>query len=166
MLLTQGLTEGKDYHTVALDEFDPIKDMEVPDIVGFPAWKSNEPRLLDAAGVHFDVWDPAQFGIPGSFGVIYTNRTFLDQHPMAAADFMRAAMRGLADALADPDAAAEVAIEKMNGAGNPKRLSLEGERARWEVESKLVGNVANASQPAGVPQDRLLAAEEIGRAHV
>jgi NitT/TauT family transport system substrate-binding protein len=159
MLLENGLTEDLDYKTLKLEDFDPVTNLSVPDIVGFPASKSIEPRLLDDAGVKYDKWDPAQYEIPGSFGVIYTNRTFLDAHPTAAEDFMRATMRGLADALADPGAAAQVAIAKIDAAGNPTSLSPAGERARWEVESKLVGQLANASQPPGVPQDRLLAAE-------
>ena len=33
-----------------------------------------------------DLYDPADLGIPGSFGLVYTNREFLDANPTAAED--------------------------------------------------------------------------------
>ena len=77
-----------------------------PSIDGFPGYKSNEPGQLERAGIDFDLFDPTAYDVPGSFGVLYTNRTFLTEHPSAAQDFMRAAMAGLADAISDPAAAA------------------------------------------------------------
>ena len=70
--------------------------------------------------------------------MIYTNRTFLDEHPTAAEDFMRATMPGLADAIADPEAAAAIAVDLINANGNPNFLSPEGETFRWAIESQLV----------------------------
>ena len=158
MLAKQGLTEGTDYQTVLLDGFDPKVHIEVPDIIGFPGYKSNEPLQLAAAGAKFSVYDPSDFDIPGSFGIVYTNRTFLEQFPTAAQDFMRATMRGLADAIADPKAAAAIAVDAINANGNTMFLSPEGETARWGVESKLVGEAA-VDQPAGLPLLDLLQAE-------
>ena len=40
---------------------------------------------------------------------------------------MRASMKGLADAIADPKAAAEIAVDMINANGNPNFLSAEGE---------------------------------------
>ena len=51
MLKKAGLTEGKDYQTVLLDGFDPKVHIAIPDIVGFPGFKSNEPLQL-AGGRH------------------------------------------------------------------------------------------------------------------
>ena len=112
MLKKAGLTEGTDYNTVdiAVDGFDPKVHIEIPEIVGFPGYKSNEPLQLEAAGIPFKLYDPADYDIPGSFGVLYTNSTFLADFPIAAEDFMRAAMKGLADALADPEGAADIAV--------------------------------------------------------
>lgn len=159
MLAKEGLTEGTDYQTVLLDGFDPKVHIEVPDIVGFPGYKSNEPLQLEAAGAKFRVYDPSDYDIPGSFGIIYTNRTFLQQFPSAAQDFMRATMKGLADAIADPAAAAAIAVEAINANGNTMFLSPEGETARWKVESRLVGDAASAASPAGLPLLDLLQAE-------
>ena len=53
----------------------------MPDIVGFPGYKSNEPKQLEAAGIPFKLFDPSDDDIPGSFGIIYTNSTFLTEFP-------------------------------------------------------------------------------------
>ncbi len=156
MLAKKGLVEGTDYETVGLEGYDPLVHIEIPDIIGFPCFKSNEPKQLEAADIPFKLYDPSDYGIPGSFGVLYTNLTFLAERPTAAQDFMRATMRGLADAIADPVAAAQVAVDALNASGNALFLSPEGETARWGVESKLVGESAAANAPLGLPLlDRL-----------
>ena len=159
MLASQGLVEGENFETVLLDGFDPTVHAAVPGIVGFPGWKSNEPGQLDAAGISYTLIDPADFDVPGSFGVIYSNQQFLSEHPTAGQDFMRATMMALADAIADPAAAAEACIAKITENGNPFYLSPEGETARWSVESQLVTGGVTAAAPAGVPQLDLLTAE-------
>jgi ABC-type nitrate/sulfonate/bicarbonate transport system substrate-binding protein len=151
MLQQAGLTEGTDYSTVLLDGFDPKVQIEIPDIVGFPGYKSNEPLQLTAAGIPFTLFDPATYDIPGSFGVLYTNGEFLAAHPVAAQDFIRASMKGLADAIADPAEAVGIAVGLINANGNAMFLSPEGEAARWGVESGLVAST-NTSTAYGVPE--------------
>jgi len=159
MLKKAGLTEGTDYQTALLDGFDPKVHIAIPEIVGFPGFKSNEPLQLEAAGIPFKLYDPANYGIPGSFGVLYTNSTFLKDFPTAAADFMRASMKGLADALADPKSAAEMAVDMINANGNANHLSADGEIARWNVESGLILNSKASPLPVGVPDAALLTKE-------
>ncbi|MEO5723282.1 MAG: ABC transporter substrate-binding protein [Ilumatobacteraceae bacterium] len=159
MLLEQGLVENKDYDTVQLDGYDPMVHLATPGIIGFPGYKSNEPLQLKAAGAQFDTYDPADYGIPGSFGVIVSDAAFIAAHPTAATDFMRATMRGLHDALADPTAAANVAVGLINAHGNAMSLSPAGEIARWAVESKIVAANSTAAFPAGVPEPQLLTKE-------
>lgn len=159
MLASQGLVEGENFETVLLDGFDPTVHATVPGIVGFPGWKSNEPGQLDAAGISHTLIDPADYDVPGSFGVIYSNQQFISEHPTAAEDFMRATMMALADAIADPAAAAEACVTKITENGNPFYLSPEGETARCSVESALVSGAVTAAAPAGVPQLDLLNAE-------
>ena len=112
-----------------------------------------------AAGVKFKAYDPADSDIPGSFGILYTNQQFLTEHPTAAQDFMRATMRGLADALADPTLAATTCVDIMNSFGNTLHLSADGEKARWNVESKLVADSATTDAPLGLPLIDQLTAE-------
>ncbi len=156
MLALEGLIEGEDYETVLLDGYDPLAHIEAPEIVGFPGYKSNEPLQLEAAGVPFKLYDPSDYDVPGSFGIVYTNTTFLTEHPTAAQDFMRATMRGLADAVADPEGAAAIAVAAINAGENAMYLSAEGETARWAVESQLIAQSVTADAPLGIPVPDLL----------
>ena len=159
MLKTADLTEGTDYQTAPVDGFDPVAHMALPGIVGVPGWKSNEPGQLERAGVAFTTFDPADFDVPGSFGIIYTNGEFASEHPTAVEDFMRATMRGLADAIADPQAAADIAVDLINGNGNKNFLSPEGETFRWKTEATLIAETTPAGTFVGVPDAAGLQAE-------
>ena len=159
MLAGAGLVEGRDFDTLLLEGFDPVAHFEIEGISAVPGWKSNEPGALERAGVPFTLHDPADHDIPGSFGLIYTNRSFLDEHPTAAEDFMRAAMRGLADAIADPAEAAGIAVELINGNGNPNFLSPEGEAFRWATDARLITATTPAGSFPGVPDVDHLAEE-------
>jgi ABC-type nitrate/sulfonate/bicarbonate transport system substrate-binding protein len=150
MLAKAGMVEGKDYTTVGIEGFDPLVHIKLPGIAGFPGYKSNEPGTLERAGVPFTLFDPSKDGIPGSFGVIYTNQGFLNDHPTAAQDFIRASMRGMEDALADPNAAAQAAVDLINANGNKNFLSPEGEQFRWTTESGLVKQFTPKGQPVGL----------------
>ena len=159
MLAAAGLVEGTDYETVPLEGFDPTAHIAIDSIVGFPGWKSNEPGQLERAGIDFTLFDPTEEGVPGTFGVIYTNRTFLTEHPTAAQDFVRAAMAGLADAIVDPAAASAIAVEMINGGGNPNFLSPEGETFRWATESQLIVDTTPDGTGIGIPDAAVLQTE-------
>lgn len=151
MLAEAGLVEGENFTTVLLDGFDPIAHISIDSIVGFPGWKSNEAGALTRAGIEYDLFDPIDVDVPGSFGAIYTNQTFVSEHPTAVEDFMRATMRGLADAIDDPEAAAETAVVLINGGGNPNFLSPEGETFRWTTDAALIVATTPAGVGFGVP---------------
>jgi NitT/TauT family transport system substrate-binding protein len=68
-------------------------------------------------------------------------------------------MRGLADAMADPEAAAAAAIEKVEAGGNPNFLSLEGETFRWTTDVELLRTDTPAGTGVGVPDPELLQTE-------
>jgi len=151
MLAQEGLTEGTDFDTVAVEGFDPVAHMAIEAIVGVPGWRSNEPGALERAGVGFDLYDTVDYDIPGSFGIIYSNQQFIDEHPTAAEDFMRAAMRGLATAIDDPEAAANTAVELINAGGNPNFLSPEGEVFRWTTDAATITELTPEGTPFGMP---------------
>jgi NitT/TauT family transport system substrate-binding protein len=159
MLAGAGLVEGTDYETVLLDGFDPLAHYALDGIVGFPGYKSNEPGQLERAGLPFDLFDPTEYDVPGSFGVIFTSRRFADAHPTAVQDFLRATMRGLADAIADPAGATQTAVELVEANGNPSFLSLEGETFRWSTDADLLRAETPEGTGMGVPDVDLLQAE-------
>lgn len=145
------LVEGTDFETAQLDGFDPNAHWAIDELSALPGWRSNEPGALERAGVEFDLYDPGDFGIPGSFGLIYTSRAFLDEHRSAAEDFMRASMLGLADAIADPVEAAQIAIDLAEANGNPGFQTLEGEEFRWTVDAETIVSSTPDGVEVGVP---------------
>ncbi|MEO7398889.1 MAG: ABC transporter substrate-binding protein, partial [Ilumatobacteraceae bacterium] len=146
MLAKAGLQRGADYREVLLDGFDPVAQL-AQGIDALPVYKSNEPGQLDAAGVKYNLFDPADDAIPGSFGMLYTSKKFSTDHPTAVEDFARAALRGMQDAIADPAGAVAISVEMIDAAGNQAFLTAEGETFRWTAEAAIV----TASTPAGDP---------------
>lgn len=159
MLRNEGLVEGADYDTALLDGFDPLAHIQIPAIDGLTGWKSNEVGTLERDGVGFQQFDPLEFGVPGSFGVIFTSAEFAIAHPTAAQDFVRATLKGLGDAVADPEAAALAAVEVLNANGNPNFLAPEGETFRWETEAALILDGTPEEMGLGVPNVASLQSE-------
>ena len=158
MLLEAGLVDTVDYETVPVEGFDPVAHFEL-DIDALPGWKSNEPGRLSRAGVEHLVLDPTTRDIPGSFGVIFTTAEFVERHPGATEDFIRATLYGLQAAIADPAAAAERAVALVEANGNPNFLSPEGEIFRWATEAELIAGRTPAQRASGVPDAEAAAAE-------
>ena len=151
MLASAGLEEGDDYETVLLDGFDPLAHWALDGIVGFPGYKSNEPGQLERAGIAFDLFDPTDYDVPGSFGVLYTTRQFIDEHPTAAQDFLRASMRGLADAVADPAGAAATAIALVEAGRQPELPVRRGRDVPLEHRCRAARR-RQGGAPMGVPE--------------
>jgi ABC-type nitrate/sulfonate/bicarbonate transport system substrate-binding protein len=158
MLAQAGLRRGEGYQEVLLDGFDPQAHL-AQGIDALPVYKSNEPGQLDAAGVAYNLFDPTDEGIPGSFGLLYTSKAFYDEHPGAVEDFARAALKGMEDAIADPEAAVDMAIELIDAAGNQNFLTREGELFRWQQELAEVVRGTPEGGPVGLIDPALLAAE-------
>ena len=158
LLNDAGLTRGVDYQEVLLDGFDPQAHLDTG-IDALPVYKSNEPGQLDAAGRAYTLFDPTEAGIPGSFGLLYTSADFLEAHPTAVEDFARASLKGMEDAIADPGAAVDMAVDRIDAAGNSNFLTKEGELFRWEAELAEVVRGTPADEPVGIVDADLFAAE-------
>ena len=155
MLNKVGLKRGVDYQDKLVEGFNPLAHFQLP-IDALPGFKSNEPGQLDRAGFAFKLFDPTAYGIPGSFGNIYTNQQFLKDNPTAAQDFVRAALYGYADAVTDLDGAVDLAVKRINANGNRNFLSPVGERFRWKVEAKIVADNTPAGTATGLIIPKLL----------
>lgn len=159
MLRQAGLVVGEDLATVPLPGLDPVSNLALEAISATPGRKSTDVGALERAGVGVALFDPLDFGVPGSFGLIFTSDTFVDAHPTAAQDFVRATLRGLADAVADPAAASALAFDLILENGNPMGLSIEGETFRWETEAALILDGTPEGLGLGMPDRELLQAE-------
>ncbi len=158
MLSKAGLQRGRDYKEVLLDGFDPVAQLKTG-IDALPVYKSNEPGQLDRAGVKYRLFDPVDYGVPGTFGLIYTTPDFLAKHPTAVQDFVRADFRGYADAIADPAGAVALSLKEINAAGNQNYLTAEGENYRWQQESAIVDKGTPPGQVPGLVDPGILTAE-------
>jgi len=83
--------------------------------------------------------------------VIFTSAEFVEAHPTAAQDFVRATLKGLEDAVADPEAAALASVEVLDANGNPNFLAPEGEVFRWSTEAALILDGTPEGMGLGVP---------------
>jgi ABC-type nitrate/sulfonate/bicarbonate transport system substrate-binding protein len=158
LLAQAGLVRGSDYKEVLLQGFDPEAQLKQP-IDALPVYKSGEPGQLDRKGISYKLFDPADTGIPGSFGILYTSPSFLKAHPSAVQDFVRAALKGYADAVADPAGAVALAIKRINAAGTQNYLTQEGETYRGQQESAVVKRGTPVGEPVGLVDEALLKAE-------
>ncbi len=149
MLAQAGLKRGVDYKEVLVDGFDPVAHLQTS-IDALPVYKSNEPGQLDRADVKYKLFDPTDYGVPGSFGIIYTTPDFLSKHPTAVQDFVRAAFKGYSDAVRDPAGAVSISIKEINAAGNQNYLTQDGETYRWQQESAIVGRGSPADGTVGL----------------
>jgi ABC-type nitrate/sulfonate/bicarbonate transport system substrate-binding protein len=160
-LLAQEGVERGTYEELLLDGFDPVAHLELG-IDELPVYKSNEPAQLAAAGVDVIMFDPLDFDVPASFGVVFTSQSFLDDHPQAVEDFMAASLKGFDWAVENPDEAVNAAFELIDAAGNQFFLVQEAESFRWETESGIV----IATTPVGLEigmVDLIRLGEEIER---
>ncbi len=141
--------ERSSFEELLLDGFDPVAHLDLG-IDALPVYKSNEPAQLDAAGVGYRQFDPLEFDVPASFAVFFTSSSFLNEHPTAVEDFLRAAFRGFAFSVEDPETAVGHAFERIDAAGNPNFFSNEGEGFRWITESSLVLDTTPSGQGPGL----------------
>lgn len=157
MLGIAGVKRGS-FKEILLDGFDPVAHLKLG-IDSLPVYKSNEPITLDRNNIKYRLFDPLDYNVPASFGIMFTSRTFYKAHPQAVRDFLRASYRAYNDSVADPTAAVNYAITSINAAGNPNFLSTDTEGPRWKVESGLVAKSTAAGQGPGIPDLAKLGAE-------
>ncbi len=158
LLAEHGLSRGSDYDEILLDGFDPVQHLSSA-IDALPVYKSNEPGQLDRAGVSYHLFDPAADDIPGTFGILYTSKEFYEKNPTVVEDFARAALKGMEDAIADPDGAVALSVAQIDAAGNQNFLTEEGETFRWQEEMKAVLESTPDGQPVGLIDPALFRAE-------
>ena len=77
----------------------------------YPVFVSNEPDTLSRTGFEVTVFEAADFGAP-TLGLTYvTTQEYIDENPEIVLRFLRAALRGIAFAEADPAAATDIVME-------------------------------------------------------
>ncbi len=81
----------------------------------YPVFAANEPDTLARQGVAVRLFDPTAFGIP-SFGLTYmTNQATLSKRPEVVRRFLRAALKGIEEAIADREGAIDIVMKYAPG---------------------------------------------------
>jgi ABC-type nitrate/sulfonate/bicarbonate transport system substrate-binding protein len=105
----------------------------------YPVFISNEPYTLQRLGVPVRLFEARDFGVPTLGLTFITNREMVDGRPDVVRRFLRAALRGLNDALADREGALD-AVMKYAAAEDREhmRFMLEAElrNARNELTDR------------------------------
>ncbi len=77
----------------------------------YPVFKSNEPYLLQKWGYELVMWDAADYGIP-TLGLTYVSTPeVIAKDPDRIARFVRAALRGIAYAVQNPEEAVDIVLK-------------------------------------------------------
>lgn len=106
----------------------------------YPVFKSNEPNILRGWGYELVEWEAAEYGVP-TLGLTYvSSEDLVETQPEMLAAFMRAAMRGIDYARANPDEALEIVMRYAGEDADPAhmRFMLDTELADAESEVTAV----------------------------
>lgn len=96
----------------------------------YPLFKSNEPYLLGKWGHELTLWDATEYNVP-TLGLAYvTSESILAQNPEALTRFLRAALKGIAYAQANPDEAIEIVMKYAGPETDPAHM-------RYMLETEL-----------------------------
>jgi NitT/TauT family transport system substrate-binding protein len=98
-------------------------------------YQSNEPLTLRAEGAKFHEFTPAQFGVSGTYNVVFFNASFLAVHRQAAQDFMRADLHAFEFCEANQSEC--VSIEEGYAKAAGADFSVAHERQVWQLEAAL-----------------------------
>ena len=148
MMAAAGLERGT-FEELLLDGFDPVAHLALG-IDALPVFRSNEPAVLEREGVAFDRWDPLDFDVPTSFGILVNTPENYAAMPTAIEDFFRASLQGYVFAAANPEVAIAHAFELIEAAGNQLFFAEAHELSRWGTEQEVVETVRPEGLPVGV----------------
>jgi ABC-type nitrate/sulfonate/bicarbonate transport system substrate-binding protein len=81
----------------------------------YPVFTANEPDTLARLGIPVRLFDPTNYGVPSLGLTFITNQQMVQTKPDVVTRFLRASLRGLADAIADRDAAIDVVMKYATG---------------------------------------------------
>lgn len=147
-----------DYDELLLDTYDPVAGFDLG-IDALPVYKSNEPVQLENAGFAFRMFDPLDDDTPSSFGLMVTSQEFLDANPEVVSDFVAATLKGMEYAIANPQEAVQIALDRIDAGDNTAYLSDQTEGPRWTIERELVLSTTPPGEGVGLLDSARLEAE-------
>jgi ABC-type nitrate/sulfonate/bicarbonate transport system substrate-binding protein len=90
----------------------------------YPVFESNEPDMLERLGVPVRLIRPMDYGVPG-LGLTYlTRQQLIEQDPDLLTRFLKAALRGIAFARENPDAATDIVMQYAPNEDRAHQLAM------------------------------------------
>jgi ABC-type nitrate/sulfonate/bicarbonate transport system substrate-binding protein len=144
--------------------FDP-RVLATKQVDVYPVFKSNEPDVLAKLGVPVRLFDATDYGIPMLGLSFITNRVTATERPEVVRRFLRAALKGLADAVADRDMAIAMTMKYAVGEDPAhQRFMFDAElrdaassdplgwisRDRWTAQERTLEDVGVLAKPVDV----------------
>lgn len=121
--------------------FDP-RILTDGDVDVLAVFNSNEPDTIRNLGFEVNVWHGSDFGVPGMGLTYITRQELVDDSPDLVERFLKATLRGLADALADTDEALDIVLKYA-----PKE---DREHQRFMLETEMGDAVSSLTDAHGL----------------
>jgi ABC-type nitrate/sulfonate/bicarbonate transport system substrate-binding protein len=108
----------------------------------YPVFAANEPDTLARQGIAVRLFDPTTYGIP-AFGLTYmTNRDLVATRPDLVKRFLRAALKGIEDAIADRDGAIDIVLKYAPGEDRAHQ--------RYMLDTEIEAALTDQSRARGI----------------
>ncbi|HWD25401.1 MAG TPA: hypothetical protein VG368_08030, partial [Acidimicrobiales bacterium] len=102
------------------------------------AYAVNEPLTLKAAHLPFNEFTPAKLGVSGTFNVVVGNTAFVNAHPAATADFLRAEMHAIGYCEGHVETCVKMEAADAGAAGAV--FDIQHAIAEWNLSISIVKN--------------------------
>lgn len=143
LLQANGLEETDvDANDIGFNQVESLLTGQSEAVVGYA---SNEPVQLTARGESINVIYAADYVDMVANGII-TNETTIAENPDLVKRFLRAILRGLADTLADPEAAYESSKKFVEGLDDSRMNVLEASLELWRTDQLGMTNPTSWKQ--------------------
>lgn len=138
---------GIDPTTVAAEDigFTQVESLLADRVEAVVGYGNNEPVQLRARGEEINVIAVADYIDMVANGII-TNETVIAENPELVEGFVHATLQGLADTLADPEAAYEISKKYVEGLDDSRMNVLEASLPLWEAETLGITDPASWEQ--------------------
>ncbi len=123
--------EDVDASDIGFNQVESLLSDQAEAVVGYA---NNEPVQLAGRGVAINVMQVSDYIDMVANGII-TNETIAAEDPAMVERFVGAILRGLADTLADPDAAFEISKNFVEGLEDGRKPVLEASLPLWQADT-------------------------------
>jgi len=115
-----------------------VEDLTHGRVAAMTGYSTDEPFLLQQAGVEFSMFSPRAGGIDFYGDNLFTTEAMVRKKPAVVKAFLEASLRGWEYALANPEEIIDLIIEKYGSAKSREHLRFEAERTTQLMHPGLI----------------------------